>query len=451
MSRIYLVLLLTLLSVTIAAEFEHIGLSGYMIRELRLYDNYLYAATDNGIYSKNINEQDTLWTHLGLEDQLILSLAVINHNSIVAGCTNNFGSSAESPVYRTDDGGDNWYCYSAGIEYDSLFQTFSLDTHPGLPGVVLSTDASSVSRITDDDPVWELLWGQWNSIGYGVHFIRFHPENPDIIWGGGESGMHAAFLLRSYDGGNTWDETILWYLVGGDNACHIIAFDPHDGQIIYAGMEGRIIKTSDGGDNWSVILDGAADEEIPWFDVWGLAVSEHDNQIVYSSCFQRNIYEELLLFISEDGGETWAEVNGGMGRRGTLSFAYRSIDKGDEIYLGTTGDGVFRFTNGIGEVSLEETSLPAYESITLENYPNPLNDRTIIKFSIPDKSAVSISLYSVRGERIATLLSGSFVEGEYAIYWDGKDTQGNTLPSGIYFALLQTEESKRVNKMLLLK
>jgi|GEM_PF-5092581 len=81
-----------------------------------------------------------------------------------------------------------------------------------------------------------------------------------------------------------------------------------------------------------------------------------------------------------------------------------------------------------------------------QNYPNPFNPSTIIRFSIPHESFVSLIVYNILGEKIATLVSERKTSGEYRVEWNA----GN-YPSGIYFYRLQAEELSKTKKLILTK
>jgi len=68
-----------------------------------------------------------------------------------------------------------------------------------------------------------------------------------------------------------------------------------------------------------------------------------------------------------------------------------------------------------------------------ENYPNPFNNGTVIKYTIPYQSVVKLSVYNLQGKRVEQLVDGELPGGEYLIQW----TPGN-LPSGTYFIKLQS-------------
>ena len=87
-----------------------------------------------------------------------------------------------------------------------------------------------------------------------------------------------------------------------------------------------------------------------------------------------------------------------------------------------------------------------------QNYPNPFNPKTTIKYSIPEKSNVSLIIFDVLGSEIRTLVNEMKPQGDYEVELDGSD-----LPSGIYFYRLQVYTPGRAGefietkKMVLLK
>ncbi|MBW6515002.1 MAG: hypothetical protein K0B81_00105 [Candidatus Cloacimonetes bacterium] len=179
MKTILLVLLLSLTTCSLFSEWTHLGLSNHFVLDLTIYEEYLYAATDNGIYKKNIDQEDTLWVHLGLEEQYVNCLTVLNHETIIAGMS---FLNSEHPILRTDNGGILWYPFSEGIDPDDFyFQTLSIDYHPETPHIIFSTGISYVLRLIEPSNIWELVAGDWSMIALGYHFVKIHPEHPNLI------------------------------------------------------------------------------------------------------------------------------------------------------------------------------------------------------------------------------------------------------------------------------
>jgi hypothetical protein len=92
-----------------------------------------------------------------------------------------------------------------------------------------------------------------------------------------------------------------------------------------------------------------------------------------------------------------------------------------------------------------ENSIP--ESFSINNiYPNPFNPITTINYSIAIFSAVNISIYSINGELIQTLVHSSQQPGQYVVQWNASN-----FPSGLYFVKLISEDKIAEQKILLIK
>ncbi|MEJ2506093.1 MAG: T9SS type A sorting domain-containing protein [Ignavibacteriaceae bacterium] len=80
------------------------------------------------------------------------------------------------------------------------------------------------------------------------------------------------------------------------------------------------------------------------------------------------------------------------------------------------------------------------------NYPNPFNPSTKIKYSIPEKSLVNLQIYNAEGKEVASLVNGEQSAGEYEINFDAEN-----LASGVYFYKIRAGNFFQTKKMLLLK
>ena len=87
----------------------------------------------------------------------------------------------------------------------------------------------------------------------------------------------------------------------------------------------------------------------------------------------------------------------------------------------------------------------------LQNYPNPFNPSTTIEFRLPEASQVSLTIYNVLGQQVRALVAGVKPSGTHTIEWDGRDDNGSTVQSGMYFYRLQTPSYTDSRKMTLLK
>ncbi|MHB8080127.1 MAG: FlgD immunoglobulin-like domain containing protein [Candidatus Krumholzibacteriia bacterium] len=90
-------------------------------------------------------------------------------------------------------------------------------------------------------------------------------------------------------------------------------------------------------------------------------------------------------------------------------------------------------------------------AFTARNYPNPFNPGTRIAFTLPRAGRVELKVYNVRGELVATLLDEARAAGPHAVAWDGRDSAGRAVSSGVYFYSLKAGGQGKMEKMTLVK
>ena len=97
-------------------------------------------------------------------------------------------------------------------------------------------------------------------------------------------------------------------------------------------------------------------------------------------------------------------------------------------------------------------SLPKAFSLA-QNSPNPFNPSTTVSYSVPEgKSAqVSLNIYDIRGKLVRTLVNEVKVAGSYSVMWNGVDSRGRNVASGVYFYRIQAGNFQQTRKMVLLK
>jgi len=85
-----------------------------------------------------------------------------------------------------------------------------------------------------------------------------------------------------------------------------------------------------------------------------------------------------------------------------------------------------------------------------QNYPNPFNPSTTIKYDLPKQADVSVKIYNVLGQEVATLVDENQTAGYYSIQWNGSSRSGYA-SSGVYFCTIKAGTYNRTIKMLLVK
>ncbi len=108
------------------------------------------------------------------------------------------------------------------------------------------------------------------------------------------------------------------------------------------------------------------------------------------------------------------------------------------------------FLTAVSESNLSN-SLIQKVFLLQQNYPNPFNPTTTIQYSLPKSSEVKIRIFNPMGQVIQTLVQEDQQPGNYNVTWDGKTTQGQLVPSGVYYYQIIAEGFTDVKKMLLIK
>ena len=107
------------------------------------------------------------------------------------------------------------------------------------------------------------------------------------------------------------------------------------------------------------------------------------------------------------------------------------------------------FQNTITSVAQTESMIPNKFEL-YQNYPNPFNPSTMIKYDIAKAGHVSLDMYNILGQQVATLVNEMEPAGKYSVLWDGR-TRNGAAATGIYFLRIRAENYVKTIKMLMLK
>ncbi len=120
---------------------------------------------------------------------------------------------------------------------------------------------------------------------------------------------------------------------------------------------------------------------------------------------------------------------------------------GDQFVLSTvkplTSSDVYEFTGAIS--SVQPGAAPLAFSLE-QNYPNPFNPITTIRYALPSRGHVSMTMYNLLGQRVATLVDAALEAGYHSVQFNAKN-----LASGVYFYRLQAGSFVETKKLLLLR
>ncbi len=163
---------------------------------------------------------------------------------------------------------------------------------------------------------------------------------------------------------------------------------------------------------------------------------------VANSAFLGFTLADIGISMSTDNGSSWVPLT-------TDTIQVNVLHShGDTSYALITGGGLYILTkNGIvtSVPSRHESPLPSAYKLD-QNYPNPFNPVTIINYQLPVSGFVTLKIYNILGQQVATLVEGMQEPGYKSAIWDGSN-----MPSGVYFYRLKAGPFSSVRKMLLVK
>ena len=85
------------------------------------------------------------------------------------------------------------------------------------------------------------------------------------------------------------------------------------------------------------------------------------------------------------------------------------------------------------------------------NLPNPFNSETVISFGLSQPAQVTIEIFNILGQKVKTLINGQMPIGYHRASWDGKDSKGKKVATGIYFYKMRAGDFSDIKKMSLVK
>lgn len=135
-----------------------------------------------------------------------------------------------------------------------------------------------------------------------------------------------------------------------------------------------------------------------------------------------------------------------------IRFHFGSDKDNDFPYAGWYIDNVaikYPYVQPVG-VQLTKSVSPGQFWLA-KNYPNPFNNSTTIVYTLPKASHVTIAIYNIVGQLAKVLINKDQEPGKYQIRWDGNDSYGHRVTSGVYFICMKYGDQLLTRKALVLR
>lgn len=385
--------------------------SGVFVQSLHSTGNVLYAGTNDGVFvSTNSGE---FWI------RILGSSGTIQ--SITSSGQYLFAGSSGSGVLSTSNNGINW---SASL---GPVTVWSLASGSGI--VYAAVEADRVWKTTVSGALWEPVSpaGNVKSVAVNGSHIFAGFQNYTI---GGNGGVHF-----STNSGVNWSVAL-----SGKEIRVVTALNGFvaAGALDDTARSGGVYVSENNGTNWiRTELDSVPVSALKFYGSSLLAgIGNH-----YYPGFQNY----AGFWTSFYAGSNWIQMNEGLTNLSNRAVACIELQY-PYAFIGISGGLIYRrsIDQVIGIRNTEE-SVPTTVQL-FQNFPNPFNPETTIRFGLTSSSEISLSIYCASGSLIRTLTREVLNAGIYEVTFNG-----NGLASGTYFCVLKTETEMKTIKLLLLK
>ncbi|MCI0707468.1 MAG: N-acetylmuramoyl-L-alanine amidase, partial [Ignavibacteriae bacterium] len=140
---------------------------------------------------------------------------------------------------------------------------------------------------------------------------------------------------------------------------------------------------------------------------------------------------------------------------GRSPFTFRADGYRDTTIFITVADTFFTFQDiqlrRAYVTSVAGGGEPPLEFSLEQNYPNPFNPTTSIEFTLPEAGKVRLDILNLLGELVSTLVDENREAGTYQVTWNGTNTRGSVVPSGVYFYKLRHGSATLTRKMVFVR
>lgn len=266
-----------------------------------------------------------------------------------------------------------------------------------------------------------LIWQIANQFPFEIAKIKFTKEGIGYIAGKNK-------LLKSADKGVTWNELKI------PIETYFMTLDAED-NYVWTAAGNKILMSTDTGNTWNIYKA---------FEFPGPYSSfSNVNALSFADKLNGAMGLDGRIIRTEDGGISWKED------KQITKLFFRSMEFMDKNHAWAVGDGGMILNYDSHLTNVYDFQSPKINSYNMDqNYPNPFNSQTIIKYRIIRTGMVSLKVYDILGHEIADLVNETKSPGTYIVNFDAGRYK---LGSGVYLYRIQAADFSISKKLIFLK
>jgi photosystem II stability/assembly factor-like uncharacterized protein len=420
--------------------------------------NELFAVNDGGVW-KSTN-RGTNWINLNNNISITQFYRIAadpsNHNHVLGGTQDNgtqrtlgtlnwtaafggdggevcfhlqnpqyiLGETQNNGVRRSTNGGSSWSSATSGLSGTGAW-VGPLISHPSTP-TVFYTARQLIFKTTN----WASSWFSLPSAGLSgtIRELAISRTNPNIIY-----ATSGSTIYKSTDEGSTFtnvtsglpSRTITSVYVHPDSQNVVV--------ISYSGFgAGKVYKTTNGAASWINISGDLPDSPTNDVLIYYPGVS---TSVLFCAM-------DIGVFRTSNYGNNWIELASGLPNTVAMHLDYHQAT--NRLRIGTHGRSVWETQNPLGIIHYNN-ELPERFAL-YQNFPNPFNPLTIIKYDILTEGMVKLAVFDMLGRELKSIVSENQKPGSYTVQYDASE-----LSSGVYFYKLYANGFNQTRKMMVIK
>ncbi len=355
-----------------------------------------------------------------------------------------------SVLWETRDGGEHWIDISHRISGDlpeGICGMWSVGNFAW--GVGAFHGDPTIIKSSDGGMTWKGT--AVGGVAGALIDVYFQDENKGFAVGGtGDNLDGVAVILKTLDGGETWEQAFTSTLTPGANSewGWKISFPTDD--VGYVSVEypgssnqptAKLLKTEDGGETWREVF------------IHGSTAGAGLQGLGFISETTGWASGRGITSVTTDGGDTWTQLPhySPFSDFGQLDGRMNRFFTVNDTLAYAVGQRLYKLS-GHNQVAtaVEGSIIP--ESFTLDaTFPNPFTDSMTLSYTLDESSRVRVRVIDVLGRIHKHFPVQVQTPGAYELTWDGRDDAGTRVASGNYILLIDIGESMETKRVVFLK